>query len=155
MAGIRDRLTFSKTGLFDAAHVTVLTDAPHFEVLQTIERTVRQASKSDLLLLYYSGHGQCDEAGRLHLAALNTRLDTLGSTSVPIDQVKNYIDLARTNRIVLILDCCYSGAVGGAFMKGGVDEELQQVSRGQGIYILRHRAPYRLLRKRRATSTAC
>jgi hypothetical protein len=136
VAGIRDRLTFARNGLFDPAHVTVLTNAPHYEVLQTVERTVRQASKSDLLLLYYSGHGQCDEAGRLHLAALNTRLDTLGSTSVPIDQIKSYLDLARTNRIVLILDCCYSGAVGGAFMKGGVDEELQQVSRGQGIYIL-------------------
>jgi hypothetical protein len=136
VAGVRERLTSARNGLFDAANITAIINAPHYEVLQAVERTVRKASKSDLLLIYYSGHGQCDEAGRLHLAALNTRLDTLGSTSVPIDQIKSYIDLAKTNQIVLILDCCYSGAVGGAFIKGGVDEELQQVSRGQGIYIV-------------------
>jgi len=28
-----------------------------------------------LLLIYYSGHGQRDEPGRLHLASLNTRID--------------------------------------------------------------------------------
>jgi WD40 repeat protein len=136
VAGIRERLTSPRNGLFDPLHVTAIVNAPSHEVLQSVERTIRQVTRNDLLLIYYSGHGQCDEAGRLHLAALNTRLDTLGSTSVPIDQIKSYIDLAKTNRIVLILDCCYSGAAGGAFMKGGVDEELQQVSRGQGIYIV-------------------
>jgi WD40 repeat protein len=136
VAGILERLTSPRNGLFDPTNVAAIVNAPSHEVLQTVERTIRKVTKNDLLLIYYSGHGQCDEAGRLHLAALNTRLDTLGSTSLPIDQIKSYIDLARTNRIILILDCCYSGAVGGAFIKGGVEEELQQVSRGQGIYIV-------------------
>ena len=136
VAGIQERLTSSRNGLFDPLNIAAIINAPNHEVLQSVERTIRKATRNDLLLIYYSGHGQCDEAGRLHLAALNTRLDTLGSTAVPIDSIKNYIDLAKTNRIILILDCCYSGAAGGAFMKGGVDEELQQVSRGQGIYIV-------------------
>jgi hypothetical protein len=136
VSGIQDRLTSSRSGLFDPVNVAAIVNAPNHQVLQTVERTIRKVNRNDLLLIYYSGHGQCDEAGRLHLAALNTRLDTLGSTSVPIDQIKSYLDLAKTNRIILILDCCYSGAAGGAFMKGGVDEELQQVSRGQGIYIV-------------------
>jgi len=136
VAGIQERLTSPRNGLFDPINIAAIVNAPNHEVLQTVERTIRTVTRNDLLLIYYSGHGQCDEAGRLHLATLNTRMDTLGSTSVPIDQIKSYIDLAKTNRIILILDCCYSGAAGGAFMKGGVDEELQQVSRGQGIYIV-------------------
>ena len=136
VAGIQERLTSPRNGLFDPINIAAIVNRPNHEILQTVERTIRKVTRNDLLLIYYSGHGQCDEAGRLHLAALNTRLETLGSTSVPIDQIKSYIDLAKTNRIILILDCCYSGAAGGGFMKGGVDEELQQISRGQGIYIV-------------------
>ena len=36
----------------------------------------------------------------------------------------------------MVLDCCYSGAVGGVFAKGGVDDQLQQVSGGRGVYVL-------------------
>jgi hypothetical protein len=136
IAGIQERLTSPRNGLFDPLNVASIVNSPNHQVLLTVERTIRKLSRNDLLLIYYSGHGQCDEAGRLHLAALNTRLDTLGSTSVPIDQIKSYLDLAKTNKIIIILDCCYSGAVGRAFMKGGIDQELQQVSRGQGIYIV-------------------
>ena len=134
--GIRAQLTSERNGLFDPANIVCKVDAPHYEILQAVESLARKASKSDLLLIYYSGHGQCDEAGRLHLAALNTKLDMLGSTSVPMEQIKSYIDLAKTKRIILILDCCYSGAVNESIMKGGVDQELQRVSGGQGIYVV-------------------
>ena len=152
VAGIQERLTSPTNGLFDSVNISAVVNAPNHEILQTVERTIRKVTKNDLLLIYYSGHGQCDEAGRLHLATLNTRLETLGSTSVPIDSVKTYIDLAKTNRIILILDCCYSGAAGRAFMKGGVDEELQKVSSGQGIYIVTASSAIQVAQEKRRRS---
>ena len=87
--------------------------------------------------MYYSGHGKLDLRGQLCLATANTNLDTLRSTSVPITFLKSLFDDCRSNRIVLILDCCFSGAAGKSFsgVKGSVDDQLSN-ARGGGIHIL-------------------
>jgi WD40 repeat protein len=136
--GMRDRLTSPPFGLFNSEQVKVFKNAPHYEVLLAIEQVLRSAGKNDLVLIYYSGHGEVDEAGRLHLATSNSMLDALASTSIPVHVLKSYIEVARSNRIVLILDCCYAGAAGKMFnfRSDPVGEELKQVSSGQGIYVL-------------------
>jgi len=109
--GLRDRLVLPPSGLFDPSSVTVLKNAPHYDVQLAIDQSLQKAGKSDLVLIYYSGHGHLDEFCRLHLTTVNTVLGTLASTSVPIHVIKSYLEVARSNRIVLILDCCFSGAV--------------------------------------------
>src|ERR1017187_3897457 len=135
--GMREVLTSKTHGLFDPSHVTMLKNAPHYDVQLALNQVLRQSGKDDLVLIYYSGHGLLDELGRLHLATVDTFLGALESTSVPMQQIKSYIDLAYCNKIVLILDCCYSGSAGDVFMKSNaVDEQLKQVSGGQGVYVL-------------------
>lgn len=134
--GLSEILTSEKHGLFTESDALVLKNKPSYEVLRAINRVLKQAGKNDLVLIYYSGHGKLDPAGRLHLATSDTVIQELESTSVPVSSVRNYIDISPSNKVILILDCCYSGSVGSAFLKGSVDDQLQQVSDARGIYIM-------------------
>lgn len=71
--------------------------------------------KDDLLLLYFSGHGILDEDGQLYLAVNNTEKELLSATAIPAFHIKNLMDRNLSNRQILILDCCHSGA----FARGG------------------------------------
>lgn len=89
-----------------------------------------------MILIYYSGHGKLDHAGKLHLATTNTNAKYLKSTSISINFIKDLLDDSRTTKVILILDCCYSGLAGEAFARGGFHEELQSLSQVTGTYII-------------------
>ena len=116
--------------------IGVLKNRSHHEVLLKVNQVFRKAGKNEFVLLHYSGHGKLNPAGRLHLAMVNTIIPALEATSIPVETIKNYIDISSSRQIVLILDCCFSGAAGEVFTRSGVDDQLQLMSRGQGIYIM-------------------
>jgi uncharacterized caspase-like protein len=94
-------------GAFETTH---LINKPHYAVRQAIEDFVDDSLPSDLLLVYFSGHGVKDEGGNLFLAASDTRRDRPRSTGVEAGFVDAVLRQARARRQVLILDCCFSGA---------------------------------------------
>jgi TPR repeat protein len=117
-----------------------LKNAEHTEVLTAIYEEL-QDKNNELVLIYYSGHGKLDRTGRLHLCSANTRLKLLPVTSVPADSIRQYVDESAIGQTILILDCCFSGAIDGAFRKKGVaeDEALSAFSasfEGRGIYLI-------------------
>ena len=114
----------------------VFKNRPSHEVLERIETVLGEAGREDLVLIYFSGHGKLNPAGQLCLATANTKLRALGSTSIPAGSIKSYFDHSASRKKILLLDCCYSGAVGKDFIKGGVGEQLQLMSRGQGTFIM-------------------
>ncbi|WON72889.1 caspase, EACC1-associated type [Nitrosospira sp. Is2] len=117
--------------------VSVLKNRPQFEIIRNIQRTLNRAGRDDLVVLYYSGHGKLNRAGQLHLAAFDTVLDELESSAVPVRSIRDFVDASQSQRVVIILDCCFSGAIGGAFTKGSVDDQLQVAAReGRGTYIM-------------------
>jgi len=132
--GINEVLSSKTYGNYTQTHV--LKNCPSHEVLEKINEVLKEARKNDMVLIYYSGHGKLDAANRLHLATLNTKINLLESTSIPVQSIKNYIDISPSNKIILILDCCFSGAAGKAFTRGGVDDHLHQVSESRGIYVM-------------------
>ncbi|MEI2762218.1 caspase family protein [Methanothrix soehngenii] len=91
-----------------------LKNSPHHRVQEEIDRVIQTANKDDLILIYYSGHGKLDHAGKLHLATTNTNAKYLKSTSISINFIKDLLDDSRTTKVILILDCCYSGLAGEA-----------------------------------------
>lgn len=99
-----------------------------------------RAGKDDLVLIYYSGHGKQDMEGQLYLATADTfALSSieLMATALPFHDVRSFIRHSKTDKVILILDCCYSGAVGNAVLKGGDPEVvLGNMDEGRGIYIL-------------------
>ena len=116
--------------------LVILKNRPSSEVLRNLNYALSRAERDDLVLIYYSGHGKLNRAGQLHLATIDTALDALESTSVPVQAIKSFIDVSPSNKVILILDCCYSGAIGTVFMRSGTDDQLQLMSSGRGTYIM-------------------
>lgn len=71
-------------------------------------RTARDDA-TDLLIVYYAGHGLLDNAGRLYLALRETDVDRLDFTAIAIDTLKRDLSETKARARVLILDCCFSG----------------------------------------------
>lgn len=91
-------------------NVDKLLNEPRETVREKIEEFFADRRTHDLLLLYFSCHGVLDDDGRLYFVATDTRPERLGSTGISARWVKEQMDQSRSQRIVLLLDCCYSGA---------------------------------------------
>jgi molecular chaperone DnaJ len=91
-----------------------LLNKPSTEVKGRIEKFFANRKPDDLLLLYFSCHGDLDAEGLLYFVAKDTDKELPDSTGIPARWVKEQMDRSRSQRIVLLLDCCYSGA----FTKG-------------------------------------
>ncbi len=90
--------------------VELLTDADERTVRRRIAEFFAERGHDDVLLLHFSGHGVKDARGRLFLTARDTRLSLLGATGIPASFVNDQMAETQSKRVVLILDCCYSGA---------------------------------------------
>ena len=111
--------------------VTTLINEPHHRVGEVIGDFYRDRRSDDLTLLYFTGHGLKDDAGRLYLAMANTRRDSLLFTSLPAEQIDYAMSGSVSRQQVLILDCCYSGAFpAGRLAKA--DTEVHALERFQG-----------------------
>ena len=84
-------------------------------VREEVERFFKFREPEDLLLLYFACHGVKDQRGRLYLAMSDTKLDLLAATGIAGNFVNEQLEASRSRRIVLILDCCYSGAYARGF----------------------------------------
>jgi hypothetical protein len=94
--------------------VKTLVNEPGPLLLEEIEGFFDNRRLDDLLLLYLSCHGVKDPAGRLYFAAATTKLSRMASSGISTDFVYEQVDRCRARKILLVLDCCYSGA----YMKG-------------------------------------
>ncbi|MCK6447711.1 MAG: caspase family protein [Planctomycetes bacterium] len=121
-------------GVFD--EVLVLSNQPSQKVRVQLNRSLRAAAKDDQVLIYFSGHGKLDPTGRLCLTMTDTVLDALESSAVRIGELKDFLDVSRCKNVMLLLDCCYSGAVGKSFTRSSVDDQLQIAAQGAGICIM-------------------
>jgi formylglycine-generating enzyme required for sulfatase activity len=90
--------------------VIILFNENASKVSETIDYFLSNRKPSDLLVLYFSGHGVRDEYGSLYLAVTNTNRERLRSTAIKSDFIREAMDQSRSKRQVLILDCCNSGA---------------------------------------------
>ena len=76
---------------------------------EPVDALFLHAESTDFLLLYFSGHGVRSSDGSLYLAASDTRLDRLRSTALPARFVTEVISDSRATRILVLLDCSFSG----------------------------------------------
>jgi Caspase domain len=134
-----------------AALVRVLSDPGiggfDVELLENAdERTLRRRiaaffadrDRDDVLLLHFSCHGVKDVRGRLHLAARDTDLSVLGATAIPASFVNDLLADTHSRRVVLILDCCYSGAFArGTAVRSGAEVQIaDEFGAGGGRIVL-------------------
>jgi len=90
--------------------VQVLINEGEGRTRRSIARFFAERKRDDLLLLYFSGHGVRNEVGQLFLAANDTEKNILEASGIPADFVTQSMNNSRSQRQLLILDCCNSGA---------------------------------------------
>ena len=107
--------------------VQVLLNEEESKIRRAIARFFVNRQRDDLLLLYFSGHGVRNEQGQLFLAANDTEISILDATGIPADFVTHAMNNSRSQRQLLILDCCNSGA----FAHGS--KSVAAIGRSMGI----------------------
>lgn len=123
-------------------HVQQVVDQPVGPVRLALERFFADRGLDDLLLVHMSCHGVKDDESRLYFAASDTERQWLDSTAVAAAWLNERMERCRARSIVLLLDCCFSGAFlrgskGDGGVDGGVDlNERFQRFQGSGRAIL-------------------
>jgi uncharacterized caspase-like protein len=98
-------------GQFD--DVTRRVNLTSSDANKEIERFFRvDKYPDDLLLFYFSGHGVLDDMSELYFACSDTDMQLLDSTAVSATYLRKAMGRSRSRRVVLVLDCCNSGAFG-------------------------------------------
>ncbi|WP_232626785.1 caspase, EACC1-associated type [Streptomyces alfalfae] len=106
-AALADVLSAPSIGGFE---VDTLIDVEQRPAMRTLESFFTRAKPDDLLLLHLSLHGWKDLRNRLHFVMRDTEREFPGATAVSAELVGGWMGESRSRRIVVLLDCCYSGA---------------------------------------------
>jgi hypothetical protein len=122
-------LVNEQSGMFSEESVRVLLEQPMRTMMREIHSFFAEAHRDDVLMLYYSGHGQLDPQDRLYLCASDTVSTALLPTAVSNAFVGDCMAASPTRTTVIVLDCCYSGA----FKGGG---RLPESLAGPGRFVL-------------------
>ncbi|RSM72888.1 hypothetical protein DL991_32290 [Amycolatopsis sp. WAC 01375] len=137
---LADVLADPAIGWFETRQVV---DAPAHQVMRAIERFFRNRGTDDLLVLHISCHGVKDDDGLLYFACADTDPELLASTSVPAEFLHAQMGRCRAKSIVLLLDCCFSGAfVPGMKASAGVDAKEQLSGYGRAVLMATGRTEY-------------
>jgi hypothetical protein len=117
--------------------VDVLIDPDDRSLRRKLAAFFRHARRpSDLLVVHFSCHGVKDETGELFLATTDTEFDLLSATAIPASWLNEQINRCRSKRIVMLLDCCFSGSFPfGARTRAGevVDPSSHLEGRGRAV----------------------
>lgn len=129
-------------GGFDPARIRLLTDntdekPTRANILAALQSMANATERDDLLLVYYSGHGDA-AGGESYLVARDGRHLVLGDTAVPVTRVKQIVERAPARAKVLLLDACHSGAdIGQKGPRPMTPEFIQRVfEQAEGLAIL-------------------
>jgi TonB family protein len=119
------------------SQVIRFVDEKHYAITPLIDQILTGATPDTFVLIYYSGHGKLSTRGQLCLTTADTRIAQLQSTSLPLPVIKGFIDESPCRQVLLILDCCFSGAAGKAFLRGTLDEQMViSTTDASGLHIL-------------------
>lgn len=127
ISGLASLLTGAHGLSLPASHCTVVAkNADARDVGQALHAASRAAT--DLLVIYYAGHGIVGKRGKLYLALADTDHQWLNLSALAFEDVKEFCTDSRAQRRVVILDCCYSGRAIGDPLSASMAEILDKVS---------------------------
>jgi hypothetical protein len=111
------------------------SDAAGFQVEKILNPTSRNIKEQlwgvlehitgkDQLLIYFTGHGKRNHARKLQLCLQDTRENALGITSLSFDELLDLCNEAGAESVLIVLDCCFSGAAEKSIIAKGSEEIL-------------------------------
>ncbi len=137
---MRRVLTHPEIGNFAEGDITALKNPQRQEMEDAIYNLFAHRQKEDLLLFYFSGHGIKDDNGKLYLSTSTTRKQNdrlFKPSAVAASVLHESMNESRSQRQVIILDCCFSGAIAqGLTVKDDGTVNLQEQLGGKGRAIL-------------------
>jgi Tfp pilus assembly protein PilF len=146
-----DFLTDPTFGKFKKDHVKLLTneEATKVNIMDTIGDSFlpHAAMPGDLVVIYLSTHGSpagADIRGVNYVVAFDTRVDKLYATGIEMKQLLRVIkERVHTDRILLVMDTCYSGAGADEGHKGitRTNIDAAEVAQGCGSLVISSSSP--------------
>jgi formylglycine-generating enzyme required for sulfatase activity len=101
-----------------------------------IQKLFKSASKEDLLLLFFSGHGITNDDNHLYLATHNTAKDDFEATAVDANFIQTQSKSCYSKRQVLILDACYSGAFASGWHTKSIGVDIKKQLGAEGRVVM-------------------
>lgn len=127
-------------GNFAKADIKVLKNPQRQDIEYAIYHLFADRQKDDLLLFYFSGHGIKDDRGKLYLSSCGTKKQNgklVTPSAVAASVLHDNINDSRSQRQVIILDCCFGGAIAqGMTVKDDGSVNVQEQLGGKGRAIL-------------------
>jgi Caspase domain/WD domain, G-beta repeat len=137
---MKEVLLHPEMGGFAESDILLLKNPNRQQIEESIETLFSNRHRDDLVVLFFSGHGIKDDAGRLYLGASKTRKtpqgDLVRSSAVAANLVHENMSRSRSKRQVVILDSCFSGAFAeglAAKDDGTVDIRTQLGGEGRAV----------------------
>jgi hypothetical protein len=137
VTALQELLEDPNIGNFD--DVKALLNPDTQEMAKAIEKMFKECTKEDFVLLFFSGHGVQDDSGKLFFAARNTQKQddkVYEADTVAAGFVHSQMESSRSRQIVVILNCCFSGAFSSGLIPqsvGTADVSAQLGGRGRAI----------------------
>jgi hypothetical protein len=117
--------------------VQMALDEDESALTRRLARFFSDRRPEDLLLIHFSCHGIKDASGELYMAAADTETDLLSATGIPSRWLSEQIGKCRSKRIVVLLDCCFSGSFAfGTSFRAGDQVNVQQHLEGRGRVVI-------------------
>jgi formylglycine-generating enzyme required for sulfatase activity len=130
VAALAEVLRDPQLGGFPPEQVVVLQDPQRTPMERAVAELFANRAADDLLLLYFSGHGFRDDQRQLLLSCSESTKSKQGKpepySTLKARDVQAYMRASQSQRQLLILDCCFSGAFAegmGAKDDGAIDLE--------------------------------
>ena len=131
---LSDVLSDKKIGAFTTS---LLLDQTADSLRRAIEQFYQSAGVDDLAMTHIACHGVKDDDGNLYFAATDTQLDLLESTGIAASFVNRQMARSRSQRKLLFLDCCFSGAFSpGLRARAGPGVDIKDRFTGRGQIVL-------------------
>ncbi|WP_413172022.1 caspase, EACC1-associated type [Anabaena azotica] len=138
---MRRVLQHPEMGGFSESEIIVMPNPQRQDMENAIEKLFDNRKKDDLLLLYFSGHGITDDTGKLYLTNSQTRKydngNLIKTTATPASLIHEFMENSRSQRQVIILDACFSGAFAeGMKAKDDSNVDINRQLGGKGRVVL-------------------
>ena len=109
--GIKRVLLDRELANFD--DVEILQDPSFFEARIKIQSFFEGRKISDILFLYFAGHGVINEADGLSLLFRDSRKNAYEATALEFDFIRRRRDYCVSKKNILVFDSCFSGRIHG------------------------------------------
>lgn len=106
------------------------------EELEKLRLKCKSLQQKPLVILFFSGHGWVDNEDRHYLITYKSERNKLVSTALKHDTLEIALNELSTDKMVVFIDACHSGAISVADAKGAFKYNPEGLGSGNGRYII-------------------